>query len=327
MQLRKQQSGGAAVDRSTNIHARRTTKRSAPRVLASLAAVSSFVLAPSIAGAADKKAECAAAYEQSQELRASAKLRAAREALVICAQGACPSFVQADCTHWLAELQNEMPTVVVAAKGENGSDVSGVRVSIDGIAVEAEHEGAAIPVDPGRHVFHFEREGLPSVDREIVVRQGEKDRILDVSFALESRAASASTSPPASAADTSKPEPSDDGKPGPLRPYAYAAGGVGAAGIIGFMVFGLVGKGQQSDLERSGCSPNCSADSVDSVKTKYILADVSLGLGIAGLGAGVALFFLSQPHAGHSEHAARASVQFDVKTVRDGAYATVESTF
>ncbi|HEX4334841.1 MAG TPA: hypothetical protein VH062_02940 [Polyangiaceae bacterium] len=281
------------------------------------------------AAGANKKAECASAYEQSQELRASAKLHAARESLVICAQGACPSFIQSDCTQWLAELQREMPTVVVAAKNQQGADASGVKVTIDGEPVEAEHEGSAIAVDPGRHTFRFEIDGAPPLERDVVIRQGEKDRIIDVAFAT-GEVASTPAAQPTLRAPSPDAKPAEDTpestKPGPLRPYAYAAGGVGAAGIIGFAVFGLVGKGQQSDIEGSGCKPNCSSGDVDSVRTKYILADVSLGIGLAGLGAGVALYFLSQPKTSHTEHAAL-PLNFDVKTTRNSAFATIGHSF
>jgi hypothetical protein len=285
----------------------------------------SLLAQTSHAGSKEKKAECGDAYERSQELRANQKLRAARESLVVCAQNACPAFVQSDCTQWLAELQREMPTVVVAVKDQHGVDAAGVKVIIDGDLVEAEHEGSAIAVDPGRHTFRFELEGAPPLEREVVVRQGEKDRIVDVSF--ESPGAQPGT-PVAASPGPDVPGPATApvaSKPGPLRPYAYIAGGVGAAGLIGFTALALVGKGQQSDLENSGCKPNCSQSEVDSVKTKYVIADVSLGLGLAGLGAGVVLFFLSQPHG--SEHAASLPLHFDVKTANGGAYASVGSAF
>ncbi|HEX7669410.1 MAG TPA: hypothetical protein VF395_07505, partial [Polyangiaceae bacterium] len=59
-----------------------------------------------------KKAECASAYERSQELRQSGKLRKAGEALVLCTQEVCPAFVRTDCAQWLTEVTQETPTVV-----------------------------------------------------------------------------------------------------------------------------------------------------------------------------------------------------------------------
>jgi hypothetical protein len=292
------------------------------------------------AKADDKKAECASAYEKGQEQRAASKLRVARDSFAVCAQAACPSFMQSDCTQWLSELQHEMPTIVVTAKDRNGHDSAKVRVLVDGELLEPEVEGRAVAVDPGRHTFHFELEGAEPIDREIVIRQGEKDRVIDVSFAPEVQPPSASpygasegAPPPASGArevqhdEVQHDEQTESSRPGPLRTYAYVAGGVGAAGILGFTILGLVGKGQQNDLESSGCKPNCSASTVSDIKTKYVLADVSLGIGIAGLGAGVALFFLSQPKPSRPASDAAAPVRFDVKTGHNATYATVSGRF
>jgi hypothetical protein len=104
------------------------------------------------------------------------------------------------------------------------------------------------------------------------------------------------------------------------------AGGVGAAGVLGFVVFGAMGHSKQSDLDNS-CGPThtCSKSDVDSIKTKYLLADISLGVGIAGLGAGVALFILSQPKS--SAPAEDASTHFDVQARSGGAVATVSGKF
>jgi hypothetical protein len=280
----------------------------------------------SAAAAGNKKAECAAAYEHSQELRASSKLHEARDAMVICAQDACPSFVQSDCTQWLSDIQREMPTVVVAAKDASGSDVSNVKVTIDGGPVEPDNEGRAVAVDPGRHVFRFELEGAVPIERQIVVRQGEKDRVIEVTFESTQGAPLATEQKPPSALASTPivdAEMSDVTKPGPLRPYAYVAGGIGAAGLVGFTVLGLVARGQKSDLESSGCKPNCSRDTVDGIRTKVVLADISLGLGVAGIGTGLALFFLSRPRATRPSD----TVSFDLKTTRDGAYATVYGAF
>jgi len=281
------------------------------------------------AHAADKKQQCAAAYEQSQELRASSKLHAARDALVICAQDACPAFVQSDCTQWLAEIQREMPTVVLAAVDSKGSDLTGVKTSMDGVPVETEQEGKSIGVDPGRHVFRFELEGFAPIERAIVVRQGEKDRIVSVTFD------SSQPSPPVSVDTTPSPTPVSplpvedvtSSKPGPLRPYAFVAAGVGAAGLIGFTVLGLVGKSQRSDIEDSGCKPNCNKDDVEAVRTKLVLADVSLGVGVAGIGTAVALWFLSEPKSGKTGQASAHRVFVDVKPTPGGGYAAVYGRF
>jgi hypothetical protein len=127
--------------------------------LSSLAALLA-ITTPRTARAEDpKKAECAAAYEKSQEQRASGKLREARESLVVCSQAVCPAFVQSDCVQWLTEVQHDMPTVVISAKDKNGEDTVAVHVTLDGEVLMQQLDGTATPINPGMHKFRFELEG------------------------------------------------------------------------------------------------------------------------------------------------------------------------
>ena len=272
-----------------------------------------------------KKAQCAAAYEKSQELRAAGSLKAANENLVICAQDFCPAFVQTDCAQWLTEVQRELPTIVFVAKDKAGEDTSAVAVSMDGAELMKQLDGKAVIVDPGPHTFRFEFEGAEPVEQQVVIRQGQKDRVIAVSFA-----------PPGSDAPGESPyaaakgaQAADSGKntdgPGPLRTWAYVAGGVGAAGIIGFAVLGAIGKSDENDLRDSGCAPNCSKADTDAIKTKYIVADVLLGVGIAGIGTGVALWFISEPKKTEPKDAR--GLKFDVRAAPGTAFATIDGRF
>ncbi|HVU02134.1 MAG TPA: hypothetical protein VHE30_10290 [Polyangiaceae bacterium] len=274
------------------------------------------------------KAECASAYEKSQEQRANGRLIQAQEQLSVCASEACPAFVRTDCGEWLTEVSHEIPTVSFSVKNRKGEDEKAVKVTVDGDPLVTEIGDESVQVDPGTHKFEFTIEGAPPLVKEIEIRKGEKDRVINASFAPAKEEAKVEDP---YGHGTPEPEPKvDEGAssgPGPLRPYAYVAGGVGAAGILGFVVFGAMGKSKQSDLDSScGQTHSCAQSDVDSIKTKYLLADVSLGVGIAGLGAGVALFFLSQPK---SEHAAEPeeSAHFDVAPRQDGAVATFSGRF
>jgi hypothetical protein len=272
-----------------------------------------------------KKAQCAAAYEKSQELRAAGSLKAANESLVVCAQEFCPAFVQTDCAQWLTEVQRELPTIVFVAKDKTGEDTSAVAVSMDGAELMKQLDGKAIIIDPGPHTFRFELEGAEPVEQQVVIRQGQKDRVIAVSFAPPG-AEAPGDSPYAGAKAPAGADAGESNGPGPLRTYAYIAGGVGAAGIIGFAVLGAIGKAEENDLRDSGCSPNCSRSDTDAIKTKYIVADVLLGVGIAGLGTGVALFFLSQPKKEEPKDTA-GGLKFDVRAAPGAAFATVDGRF
>ncbi|HEX3598248.1 MAG TPA: hypothetical protein VHU80_24240 [Polyangiaceae bacterium] len=274
-----------------------------------------------------KKAQCASAYEKSQELRAAGSLKAAHDMLVVCAQDFCPAFVQSDCAQWLTEVSRDLPTIVIVAKDKAGEDTAAVAVTMDGNELMKQLDGKAVSVDPGPHSFKFELEGADAVEQQIVIRQGQKDRVVAVSFAPAS-SESPGESPYAGGAKPGDMADTGDVKkgPGPLRPYAYVAGGVGAASLITFAVLGGVAKGQESDLRGSGCAPNCSRSTTDSIKTKYIVADVFLGVGIAGIGTGVALFFLSQPKNAPEPQAA-GKLHFDVGAAPGMAYATLDGKF
>lgn len=279
---------------------------------------------PAAAQDADKT-QCAAAYERAQEDRAASHLKSARDDLVICAQQACPTFVQTDCVQWLAEVEAEMPSVVVAAKGSDGSDTIDVKVTVDGEVFAEQLDGKTKDIDPGMHAFRFEHGDAQPIERQILIRQGEKNRIVEVSFASTEPPAREEPTPPTAPSTPEVVEEPPPAGPGHLRPYAFVAGGVGALGLIGFGVFGLLGRSEQADLEDS-CNPNCTEDQLAPVRTKYLIADISLGVGIAGLATGTVLYFLSEPQS-KSPAADTSTIRVDAEARRGGAFATVSGAF
>ena len=80
------------------------------------------------------------------------------------------------------------------------------------------------------------------------------------------------------------------------RNLALVAGGIAVIGWVGFISFGVAANGTWNDVQqRCGTGPCSPADSglVASGRTYDTLANVSLGLGIAGLVAGGALLVWS----------------------------------
>lgn len=287
-----------------------------------------FVFAHGAAARADEpgKAECAAAYEQGQEDRSEGKLGAAQSRFVVCAQATCPAFIQSDCTVWLDELHTAMPTVVIAARDPNGNDALNVKVTLDGTPVLSVLDGKPLAIDPGQHRFRFELEGAEPVEQQVVVEQGEKDRVVRVSFDTVGPGAPIANP----YAQPAAPESQKTKGSVRLRRYSYIAGGVAGAGIVGFAVLGLVGKSEESHLDNLRCAPHCSQGDVDAIRTKYVLADVSLGVGLAALAAGVTLFVLSEPKHDDKPPAATnppSATTFDVHAAPGGAFATVAGHF
>src|SRR4051794_12629458 len=103
----------------------------------------------------EKKA-CAVASEKAQALRSEGKMIAARELLLVCARDICPTVVRKDCSRWVAEVDEALPSIVVAAKDEDGHDVTDAKVFVDDQPFSDSLDGKAQPIDPGAHVVRLE---------------------------------------------------------------------------------------------------------------------------------------------------------------------------
>jgi hypothetical protein len=262
----------------------------------------------------DNKQVCVDAYETSQRLRLEKKLSAAREQLVVCATASCPTVVSRDCTQWLKEVEAALPSIVVAAQNEQRRDVTAVSVLVDGVTVATHLDGTALAVDPGLHVFHFEMEGAHPVEQSLLVREGEKNRMVAVAFTprepVRDENAEAANRVAAATVNRSHNPPA----------ATYVLGGIALAGLGGFVGFGLSGLSDESRL-KSSCSNTCPQSQVDQLHHKYLAADISLGIGVAAL-TGAVLVWL-----GHRTPAGDPVVSIGARWVGDAASATVNGTF
>jgi hypothetical protein len=109
--------------------------------------------------------------------------------------------------------------------------------------------------------------------------------------------------------------------PGPL-PWVLSAAGLAGIGTYGLLTVW----GRKDNDALANCSPDCSAASLDRVKTLYLAADISLGVGIAALGAGVTWLALSSG-SNKEKPPAQAAYVFDVQPTPSGAFATVRGAF
>jgi hypothetical protein len=239
---------------------------------------------------ADDKQACVAASEKAQQLKNAGKLSEAREQLNACSRAECPKLIQQDCTQWMSELLAALPSVVPGAKDRKGRDIVDVRVSVDGKVVAHSLDGKAIVLDPGVHTFHFEASGAPTIDEQVVVKPGEKNRLVTVTFAKgEDAAGPASGHTGHSGAGTGAPPEEPPRSSPPVA--AYIVGGVG---LVTLGVAGVFLLGANSDARglRDSCAPRCSQTEVDDIQDKYNLAGITAGIGGALLVTGVVLFIV-----------------------------------
>jgi hypothetical protein len=236
-----------------------------------LAMITAFLVSRS-ADASDK-ATCVAASEVAQQLRSEGKLIDARERLLTCARDACPAIVRKDCSEWLGEVDHSIASVVPGAKDRLGHDAVAASVFIDGRKVASQLDGRAITLDPGPHVVRFEAARGPSIEERIVVREGERNRLVSVVLESASSDKDESVRGVASSADTAK-----GSRAIPVASIALAGAGVLAFGS--FVFFGVTGKADVATLRKT-CAPECAQDAIDSARMKLVVADASLGVGVA----------------------------------------------
>jgi hypothetical protein len=247
--------------------------------LLTLVAPSALAAPPGAKPNGGTKAACLAAHEGALALRSQKKPHAAREKFVACARVECPTVVRKECGEQVALVEKDAPTVVLEALDEAGADTTAVKVTMDGAPLVPRLTGAAVDVEPGEHLFRFEREGRAAIEQRVLVVEGDKNRKVVADFA-------SLVAKPASPGGEGPPPPPHETKSVPV--VAYVLGGVAIAAIGSFGFFALSGKGAEKDLA-SSCSPTCSDDQLAPVKRDYLIADVSLGIGIVAAAATVLL--------------------------------------
>lgn len=261
------------------------------------------------------KKECAASYVEAQKLKQAGSFIKARDQLLVCAADECLAAVKKDCVAWLDEVNAALPSIVVDAKGPDGRETFDVKVSIDGEVVRDKLDVKAIELDPGTHKLVFEHEGAEPIEQELTVRQGQKNKVVEVSFAKSTPA------PPVAPEPEPEPEPAPKAAAGPPT-ISYVLGGVGLLALGGAGYFWLGAESKKSDLESSKCEPFCSQDDVDAIEQKRLFGDVAAGIGVACLGAAAYLWLTNDTPAAPKEAAA-----LDLRLGPNGAYATVRRRF
>lgn len=287
--------------------------KAAPGIFAVVAAAATLLASES--ARADEREQCASAADQAQQLRDDGKYRRARAQLLVCARDLCPIPIKRDCLEWLSQLESIAPTVVLSAK-EGTRDLSDVKVSVDGVVVTEKLDGKPIQMDLGKHTLKFEYAGQTK-EEDFIIGAGQKNRSVGVTFGP-----AAGTAAPARLAPPS-------GETGGSIVPALVVGGVGVVALGSFAIFGLGGKSDVADLQ--ACKGHCAETDVDKARTKLIIADISLAVGVVALGVATYMF-VTRPKVDAEVKAgpapAKASrVSLDFGPVTGGAFGSVGARF
>lgn len=290
-------------------------------------------------GAHSRAAACKAAYKRAQQSEKAGQLREAQALLLTCAESTCGAFVQQACTTRYTRLDGDIPSIIPMVTDDMHRPKLDVEVAMDGEVLTSRIDGRSLQVDPGLHEFSFRSEDGVFDTRKLMILQGERNRRVEVSFpgnredaspesktasaakdSRKSRLASALRSPDPAHHRVSEVEPPRTSGP-PALGFVFT--GLGVAGIGGYAL--LVHWGRQDNLALSGCSPNCPKSSVDHIRTLYVAADVSLGVGIASLG--VATWLFVKPRSREEVPRRSTAYVIDVQPVRSGAVARIAGSF
>ena len=230
-----------------------------------------FVFALSTIAHADDRAACVQAADHGQVARDQGKLSAARVEFTDCARASCPKLVVQQCTQWLAELTQDVPTVGFRALDPKGTEILDVTVYVDSVERKGSLDGTPLELDPGVHTFRFVHSGLPDVIFQSIIRLKEKNRVLEAKFT------------------TAAPEEKQEHHR-PFRfPWTASVSFVlGAGSFIAMGVF--VGTAaHDANALRQSCAGSCLPADVDWVNTRVLLANITMGTGIGFM----SLFVLS----------------------------------
>jgi hypothetical protein len=235
------------------------------------------------------KEECLDAHSKGQDAREAGQLSLARRLFLTCAQSSCPQLVQGDCARFSDELDRVQPTVSFAARDGGGADLPDTTVYVDGVLVATRLEdGKVHDLDPGHHAVRFLNGGR-EVNLTVVVNQGEKGRSILATFPAASGSAGAPAPGATPAVSYSQPA-----APEPKRPVLpLVLGLTGSAVMATGVVLTIVGLGKvpsNCTLSPRECAAPPGDPSFDQAKSAVTLADVGLGLGIAGFATAAASF-------------------------------------
>jgi hypothetical protein len=228
---------------------------------------------------AELRSTCLADHEAAQLARLDGKLVEAKRKLGACAVAACPSAVRADCTQWLAEVNNALPSVVLAATSTRGDEVH-VRVYLDGAPLTDRLDGKAFELNPGPHRFRFELPPYPAQEETLLLREGERERLVSTRFAEQ-------PVPVASSVHSAPPPVSPPSAPSsrPIPWITYALGGLAVAAVGTTTYFGLRALAEQRE-KLDSCAPLCATWEVREVERPALAADISILVAVvAGGGA------------------------------------------
>ena len=186
----------------------------------------------------------------------------------------------------VTRLEASIPKLVI----NRGSGAEAAEIQLDGESLGASSVGVPVPLDPGPHAITAKAPDFESFNQTVTIAENEQKTVEVVLTPVpqEERApVNVQSGPPL-------PKPRSHVVP-------YVIGGVGVASLIGSGVLFVLRQSTLSDLEskcgpgRQSC-PSSSRGEVSNLRVYNATAQVALGVGVVGVGAGVGILLWQRKH-------------------------------
>jgi hypothetical protein len=209
-------------------------------------------------------------------------------------------------------LETRVPKLVI----RRGEGAESARIELDGVELGEAQIGQPVAVDPGPHSVVLKLGGDRQVEQSASVKESETAEVVLTAPAV-SETPKPGTKPDGDLNDTGPAEKTHHSV------VPWIVGGVGVAGLAGAGAFFALRESAKSDLDKTckdGVCPRSLQGKQDDGKLFTTLSFVSLGVGIAGLGAATYLFLSG---TGTTKEQAAMSVPVDVAVLPQGGFVTV----
>lgn len=191
----------------------------------------------------------------------------------------------------ISDLRTRIPKILI----KRGKGAEAAKIELDGVTLGASSIGVPVPVDPGPHTIRAKAPGREPFSDTLTVAEKQQESV-EV---------------------TLKPTPSTAGTAGPVggekhtvkvKPHSkvvpFIIGGVGVASLAASGTFFFLKNKAISDLneqcpaDHNQC-PDSARGTYDKAKTENLVSEITLGVGVAGVGTAVVLLLTTgkQPEA------------------------------
>ena len=225
------------------------------------------------------------------------------EAYVEMAETLKEATARADKEPKYAKTRDSATTQLTLLEGKIGKIVlhveeRGAEVTLNGVRVAPDKLGTTLAVDPGTVTIAAKHVDGRTVFQEKVVAAGKVETV-DLVFPSEKNAGKQGTDSNVMGSTSPKDQAESASKGGGVRVAGGVVLGLGVAGMALFGITGFMAKSRFTTLETECGGARCTdakyADVIDSGKTLTTVANVGLGVGVAGIVGGTLMMIFGGP--------------------------------